>query len=202
MTNTYDLYRKVADWFISGLEWISEAGYNPDTNFGRKKGLFWRFWSFWAICHRGSPGTPPWPPRPVWWSRAMLGTFVGVRLAIRRRGRGSRRPCEPSKQQGITIHKKSQKPENPKIKKLQNSQNFKNLQNFCSFQVPAGLSVDPNFHFGSIFRYDAIVPKNIFCYYTVPKACPMLHTKNQIKKDRKLAAMAQKVQKSCPRTNK
>ena len=41
---------------------------------------------------------------------------------------------------------------------------------------------DPNFHFESILRYDRIVLKNIFCYYPVAYACPILHTKNQTPK--------------------
>ena len=61
------------------------------------------------------------------------------------------------------------------------SQKLKNLD-FHWNQALSSLSQDPNFHFESILRYDRIVLKNIFCYYTVPYACPILHTKNQTPK--------------------
>ena len=35
---------------------------------------------------------------------------------------------------------------------------------FSGFQAPSGSFKDPNFHFNSVFRYDQIVTKNIFCY--------------------------------------
>ena len=72
-----------------------------------------------------------------------------------------------------------------KSKRLSNlsttSQKLRNLD-FHWFQALSSLSQGPNFHFNSIFRYDRIIMKNIFCYYTVPHAGPILQTKNQTSK--------------------